>query len=63
MQFGDAVEGAQRAAQVVADIRLNLDGGGSTTMVIGGTRVNSPSDATGGRPVGDAIVIARSRSR
>lgn len=36
---------------------MNLDGGGSTAMAINGTLVNSPSDATGERPVGDAIVV------
>ena len=36
---------------------INLDGGGSTSMVIDGALVNSPSDATGERPVGDVIVI------
>jgi exopolysaccharide biosynthesis protein len=36
---------------------LNLDGGGSTTMVIGGAIVNHPSDQTGPRPVSDAIVV------
>src|SRR5262249_13558144 len=36
---------------------LNLDGGGSTTMVIDGLIVNKPSDATGPRPVGDAILV------
>ena len=36
---------------------LNLDGGGSTTMVVGGQVVNSPSDATGERPVGDALLV------
>ena len=36
---------------------LNLDGGGSTTMVIGGEIVNHPSDQTGPRPVSDAIVV------
>jgi hypothetical protein len=35
---------------------MNLDGGGSTTMVVDGTVVNVPSDATGQRPVGDALV-------
>lgn len=33
---------------------INLDGGGSTTMVVNGQVVNSPSDAAGQRPVGDA---------
>ncbi|SDT33586.1 Sporulation related domain-containing protein [Friedmanniella luteola] len=36
---------------------VNLDGGGSTTMVTGGQVVNSPSDATGERPVGDALLV------
>ena len=36
---------------------LNLDGGGSTTMVVGGQLVNSPSDAAGERPVGDALLV------
>lgn len=36
---------------------INLDGGGSTTMVIKNKLVNKPSDATGERPVSDAILI------
>jgi hypothetical protein len=36
---------------------LNLDGGGSTTMVANQELLGRPSDATGERPVGDAIVI------
>jgi hypothetical protein len=40
-----------------ADEAINLDGGGSTTMVIGGQIVNKPSDQTGERPVSDAILI------
>jgi len=36
---------------------INLDGGGSTTMVIRNKVVNKPSDATGERPVSDAILI------
>ncbi|HSB10126.1 MAG TPA: phosphodiester glycosidase family protein [Blastocatellia bacterium] len=36
---------------------INLDGGGSTTMVISGKLVNMPSDPTGERPVSDAILI------
>jgi phosphodiester glycosidase/sporulation related protein len=38
---------------------INLDGGGSTTMVADGKVLNSPSDAAGERPVGDALVITR----
>lgn len=36
---------------------INLDGGGSTTMVIRNKVVNKPSDATGERPVSDAILV------
>jgi hypothetical protein len=36
---------------------VNLDGGGSTTMVADGKVINHPSDATGERPVGDAILV------
>ena len=46
---------------VVANLHLtdalNLDGGGSTTMVVNGQIVNKPSDAGGARPVGDAILV------
>lgn len=38
---------------------LNLDGGGSTTMVVNGAVVNRPSDPTGPRPVSDAIVVLK----
>ena len=36
---------------------LNLDGGGSTTMVVKDKITNRPSDATGPRPVSDAILV------
>jgi hypothetical protein len=36
---------------------MNLDGGGSTTMVIQNKLVNKPSDQTGERPVSDAILV------
>jgi exopolysaccharide biosynthesis protein len=36
---------------------INLDGGGSTTMVIKGQVRNFPTDPTGERPVSDAIVV------
>jgi hypothetical protein len=36
---------------------LNLDGGGSTTMVVDGEVVNRPSDPAGPRPVSDAILV------
>lgn len=41
---------------------VNLDGGGSTTMVVDGAVINDPSDATGERPVGDALLILPDRS-
>ncbi len=40
---------------------LNLDGGGSTTMALGPALVTRPSDSTGERPVGDAIVVLPGR--
>ncbi len=36
---------------------LNLDGGGSTTMVVHGEVVNKPSDPGGARPVSDALIV------
>jgi hypothetical protein len=36
---------------------INLDGGGSTTMVVRNKLVNRPSDQTGERPVSDAILV------
>ncbi|MBP6823439.1 MAG: phosphodiester glycosidase family protein [Acidobacteria bacterium] len=36
---------------------MNLDGGGSTAMVVKNKIVNSPSDATGERAVSDALLI------
>jgi hypothetical protein len=36
---------------------LNVDGGGSTTLVINGSVVNSPSDATGERAVGNCLLV------
>ena len=36
---------------------LNLDGGGSTTMVVKGQVVNHPSDAAGPRKVSDSILV------
>ena len=36
---------------------MNLDGGGSTTMVVNGRFMNRPSDATGERPVSNAIAV------
>ncbi len=36
---------------------LNLDGGGSTTMVVAGSIVNQPSDPTGARTVSDVLLV------
>jgi hypothetical protein len=36
---------------------MNLDGGGSTTMVIRNKIANNPSDAAGERPVSDALLV------
>jgi exopolysaccharide biosynthesis protein len=38
---------------------LNLDGGGSTTMVIKNEIVNYPSDSTGEREVGNSLVLIK----
>lgn len=45
------------AGRIAVDA-INLDGGGSTAMTVGGALVSSPSDATGERPVGDALLVA-----
>ncbi len=36
---------------------LNLDGGGSTVMIVGGNIVNSPSDPGGERPVANCLLL------
>ncbi len=38
---------------------LNLDGGGSSAMTVGGWMVSSPSDATGERPVGNSLWLVQ----
>ena len=40
---------------------MNFDGGGSTTMVIDGAVVNAPTDPTGEREVGNALLIVQHR--
>ncbi len=42
---------------------MNLDGGGSTTMVVQQKIVNKPSDSTGERPVSDAILVFPNRRK
>jgi hypothetical protein len=46
-------------ARLGATDALNLDGGGSTTMVVRGEVVNRPSDVTGPRPVSDALIVTK----
>lgn len=48
---------AQMLMEYGATDAVNLDGGGSTTMVVGGKIVNKPSDAAGERTVSDALLI------
>jgi hypothetical protein len=38
---------------------MNFDGGGSTTVVIDGVVANKPSDPTGEREIGNAIVVVK----
>jgi hypothetical protein len=60
-------ETAKIALSLGATGAINLDGGGSTTMVVarrGGAAplfevVNKPSDPTGERPVGNALLVAK----
>ena len=42
---------------------LNLDGGGSTTLVVDDSVVNSPSDPTGERAVGDVLLLRRAERK
>lgn len=44
-----------------AEEALNLDGGGSTAMVAEGQLLGRPSDTTGERPVGDALLVETGR--
>jgi hypothetical protein len=55
------VELAELMRRLGAWQALNFDGGGSTTMVIDGAIVNAPSDASGEREVGNALVLVRTR--
>ncbi|SEF90257.1 Sporulation related domain-containing protein [Actinacidiphila yanglinensis] len=54
-------EGAAFMRSLGAVQALNLDGGGSTAMAVDGRLVNSTSDATGERPVGDTLQILPGR--
>jgi hypothetical protein len=52
------LEAAQVMRALGAVTAMNLDGGGSTTMVLEGRVVNRPSDPSGERADGDAILVA-----
>ena len=60
-QLGELGLSIPEAASVARSLgmvdAINLDGGGSTAMVVDGTLVSHPSDAAGERAVGDAVVI------
>ncbi|MFI8684570.1 phosphodiester glycosidase family protein [Rossellomorea sp. NPDC077527] len=50
-------ESAQILQSLGAVKGMNLDGGGSSAMVVHDRLVNQPSDATGERPVSDGILV------
>lgn len=54
LSIKEAADVAQSLGMIDA---LNLDGGGSTAMMVDGQVVNSPSDAAGERAVGDAFTL------
>jgi len=54
MSLGELTDLLQELGAVSA---INLDGGGSTTMVIAGETVNVPSDPNGERENGDALLL------
>jgi exopolysaccharide biosynthesis protein len=51
------VELAQVMIRLGAYEAMNFDGGGSTTMVVEGKLMNRPSDQTGERAVGSALLV------
>jgi exopolysaccharide biosynthesis protein len=53
------VELAALIRRVGAWQAMNFDGGGSSTMIVNGTLVNMPSDSTGEREVGNALLLVR----
>ena len=48
---------AELLASIGVKEAANLDGGGSTSLVVNGLLVNRPSDHAGERPVGTALVV------
>jgi exopolysaccharide biosynthesis protein len=55
------VELADAMRQLGAWQAMNFDGGGSTAMVINGAVMNTPSDPTGEREVGNAVLVVKKR--
>ena len=53
------VELADQMRKLGAWQAMNFDGGGSTTMVIDGKVVNTPTDPTGEREVGNALLVVK----
>jgi len=56
------LEAAQVMRALGAVTAMNLDGGGSTTMVLEGQVVNRPSDPSGERADGDAVLVKPRRA-
>jgi hypothetical protein len=54
---------ARLFSRLGAEWALNLDGGGSTTMVVRGRVVNNPSDPGGERAVGSAVLVLGRKDR
>jgi hypothetical protein len=50
-------EGARLMKTLGAVDAINLDGGGSSAMAVNGALVNHPTDSTGERPIGDAVLV------
>ncbi len=57
------LEAAQVMRALGAVSAMNLDGGGSTTLVLEGQVMNHPSDPSGERADGDAVLVAPRRSQ
>jgi len=57
------VELAREMRRLGARTAVNLDGGGSSTMVVRGKVVNRPSDSSGERAVSSAVLVLRGRDR
>ncbi|MEO5799126.1 MAG: phosphodiester glycosidase family protein [Gemmatimonadales bacterium] len=55
----DLVELSRLMLTLGAFEALNLDGGGSTTLLVAGGVVNHPSDAGGARTVGNALLVVQ----